>query len=101
MASNSTYVACPVCDQKVHLRLDGRLGMHWRDSRKEFRSRCTGGYQPPRKMPAGRRVTVTVDVVLPAAEWDARRARSAITAAIRDHCPELFPVTIDVEEEQA
>jgi len=97
----STKVTCPVCNRaNVHLRLDGLLGTHFIDSRKEHRRRCPGGLQRHRAMPAGRRVTVTVDLVLPASEWDIRRARASIIAAVRDHCPDLFPVGIDVESEE-
>jgi hypothetical protein len=92
------HVTCPVCNRpNVYVRLDGQLGMHWTSDRKDYRRRCPGGLMRQRRA-SGRRVTVTVDLVLPPADWDMRRAKTAIVAAIRDHCPDLFPVNIDVEE---
>jgi hypothetical protein len=91
---------CPVCFHTVHQCADGTVGLHWVGF-KEARRRCRGGRQPYSRVSAGRRVTVTVDLVLPANDWDIPRARGAITAAIRDHCPELFSISVDVEEEQS
>lgn len=95
--SASQYVTCPRCGHSAHLRIDGTLGTHWANRGKHARRRCPTSGQQHHTAPTGRRVTVTVDLVLPLTEWDAHRARAAIVAAIRDHCPELSAVTVDVE----
>lgn len=99
-ADSPQLVSCPQCPQQVRVRQDGTLGTHFAtSSRFGEHFRCSGGGLPPlaRTPGRGRRVTVSVDVVLPDG-WDIPRLKAEAGQALRDRMQELLVVSVDVNE---
>lgn len=91
---------CPRCGRSAVLRDDDTFGVHWSSSRKsDFRTRCPEGGRPaPQRRPRpGRRVTVSIDVVLPDG-WDIPRFKAEAEQVLRRHLDEPFVVKSDVDE---
>lgn len=91
---------CPRCQSIVRLRADGTFGVHWMSQRKsDYRRRCPeGGQRAPLRRPRpGRRVTVSIDAVLPEG-WDLPRFKAEASQVLRTHLDEPFVVSLDAEE---
>lgn len=94
---------CPRCGMSAVLRDDDTFGSHWNTTRKTVqRRRCPEGGHPAlvRRPRPGRRVTLTVDVVLPEG-WDVHRFRTDAAQALRNYLDEPFVVGVDVAEGEA
>jgi hypothetical protein len=92
---------CPRCGMSAVLRDDDTFGTHWNTQRKTAaRRRCPeGGLPAPKRRPRpGRRVTLTVDVVLPDG-WDVTRFQAEAAQVLRNYLDEPFVVGLDVSEE--
>lgn len=89
-------MTAPVCD-------DGTFRAHW-DTRYGTvdRRRCpaSGLPAPIRRPRPGRRVTLTVDVVLPEG-WNAAQFQTEAAQALRNYLDEPFVVSVDVAEGEA
>lgn len=97
--STSPYVRCPACNRQAYVRKDGTLGRHYAvESKHTGRYRCPNS-NPRAIAPAGRkRVSVTVDVVIPAG-WTKQRYRSELMRLLREHAVDAFVVDAQVHEE--
>lgn len=101
--TRSNTTTCERCGCVAHVKQDGTLGQHFVSRGKAGeRVRCPGGGTPQPARPAlpGRRVTVLVDVVLPAG-WDIPRFRGAASQVLRAHLDEPFIVSVNVEDDGA
>lgn len=91
---------CPRCGLSAPVKDDGTFGAHWSTKRKvRERFRCPEGGQPApaREVRPGRRVAVTVDVVLPHG-WDVPRFKREAHQVLRAHLDEVFVVSAKVGE---
>lgn len=81
-------------------KADGTPGVHWATSaRAAIRIRCSaGGVPAPPRTHRRRRVTVSVDVVLPAG-WDMPRFKTEAAAVLRAHLDGAFIVSADVTDD--
>ncbi len=85
------------------LRDDDTFGVHWNTTRRTVeRRRCPeGGLPAPVRRPRpGRRVTLTVDVILPEG-WDGKRFQTEAAQALRNYLDEPFVVGVDIAEDEA
>ena len=92
---------CPRCGNATTIRRDGTLGRHYiTESKYLVRRRCPEGETrtpAPAPPPNGRRVTVTMDVVVPA-DWNLHAFRGAAARAIRVAVADAFLVDLDAQE---
>lgn len=89
---------CPRCGKAAAVRDDGTLGAHFAVRGKHTeRIRCAAGAQLPVTGERGRRVTVTLDVVLPHG-WSVAAFKARAAAAIRREVDEAFLVDLTAEE---
>lgn len=90
---------CPRCRRVAVLRDDDTFGIHWASHRKvEHRRRCPEGGRPApqRRARPGRRLTLSIDVVLPDG-WDVKRFKAEAQQLLRT-LDEPFVVGVDVDE---
>lgn len=97
-------VQCGRCGERVTPRVDGSLGRHWLPHRGGLRARnryrCPAGEPGARlpRSPQGRRVTVTVEVVIPHG-WTLSEYKAMAAALLRKHATDEFVVSVSADEQ--